>query len=760
VTSGFLENHVGRDARAVLSTILPELRASEPDLPAPPDVSPERMTFELAQAVVRLLNHVAEPHGLMVILDDLHHADEQSLAVSGVLAREISRAKVLFAGTYRDAEVGRTHPLAGVLSDLSRLSHYERITLSGLARDDVARLLSQSKEGATYPLDSIMAATDGNSLFVTEIIRASAGQPKSADKIGPAALLPRSLREVILGRLRVLSADCRNAVEIASVIGREFDPETVELVGAFDADTVDGTVDEALRIGVFAPVPDGIVRFAHALIRDAIYDEMPRRRRIALHRTIAQVLSASRDFQHESSSHPETIAYHFQEAGLVSEAIDYWEQAANVALHRSAHGEQIRRLEQALHLLSTTKPSQAGDEARPRQREIDEREIQLRLALGNAHTLVDGASSSSCRPEFAAALELCNRYMDAPELERPRFMAVNGLWSYHVMRCDTDELRELVTLQSELAERANSESYRLVASNAEAITRFYEGDFARSLETLDGATQRYNSALARRIARGTAGPWRTSAFLSPTYYAWCLALVGRGDEAERLAARTLAEARQLGTHAHVQALTYVAAVFETTRDVNKAREVSQQIIELAETFGYSSWIGSVGHCVSGWARSCLGEAVEGLAQLQQGFDTFRATGEVLALTYRACFCAETLRRAGKVADAAQLIDATLQAGRGRIEHFFDAELLRTRGDCDLARDDTKGAIAWFRRARDLAHSQSSPLLELRATSSLALCGASDKRLVARLRELKEQLVNGIGEQDLDDATRALAAAKR
>ena len=234
----FLQKQVARGARAMLSTILPELRTSEPDLPEAPDVSPERLTFELAQAVATLLSNLAEPHGLIVILDDLHHADEQSLAILGVLAREISRARIVLVGTYRDAEVGQAHPLAGNLSDLSRLSHYERFTLSGLSREDVARLLSQSKEGVAHSLDSIMAATDGNSLFVTEIIRA-AGQLKSDDKTGSAALLPRSLRDVILGRLRHLSADCRSAVDIASVIGREFVPETVELVGAIDVDTVD-----------------------------------------------------------------------------------------------------------------------------------------------------------------------------------------------------------------------------------------------------------------------------------------------------------------------------------------------------------------------------------------------------------------------------------------------------------------------------------------------------------------------------------------
>ena len=749
--------HVGRDACALLAAILPEMRATYPDLPEAPDLPPERMTFALAQAIASFVTRLAELHPLILILDDVHLADEQSLAVLTVVAKEISRARIMLVCTFRDTEVERSHPLAGILADLSRLAHYDRITLSGLARDDVAQLLAPVTGAATRTIDSIMAATDGNSLFVTEIIRAIAARP-SPTRVHSPVPIPQSLREVILGRLRHLTPDCRKAVDIASVIGQEFAPETVESVGDFDVETVDRTVDEALRSGVFAPTPDGDVRFAHALIRDAIYDELPRRRRVDLHRAIAQALVASFDRQHESGSHPEAIAHHFQEAGLISEAIDYWEQAADIALHRSAHGEQIRRLEQALHLLSTINPSRPGDGGGPEQREIDEREIQFRLVLGNAHNLVEGAGSAAVATQFARALELCNRHPDGPELDRPRFQAVDGLWSFHAMRLDTDETRALVRLQSRLAERADSDGYRLLASKSAAITRFFEGDYALSLESLAVATQHYQAALARRIARGTAGPWRSPALLCPLYHAWCLTLAGRADEGRNLVARSLAEACQLGTHAHVQALTYVAAVWELLREVDKAKETCEEIIGLAERFGYSSWL-AVAHCVRGWTLSYLGDPDVGLAEVRQGWDGYRASGAKLSFTYRACFLADALRRAGHLDEAIKVVEDTLDAGREKIEHFFDAELLRSRGECAMAQGDQQGALSWFGKALELAGNQGAGLLELRAATSLLRCKPSDRTTARRLQRLKDDLGGGVGDADSNDAADALAMAR-
>jgi predicted ATPase len=157
---------------------------------------------------------------------------------------------------------------------------------------------------------------------------------------------------VILGRVQHLSGGGPDVIGVASVIGGEFDPETVESVGGFDVETVDRAVDESLRSGMCEPAPNGAIRFSHALIRDAVYEEMPRRRRIDLHRAIAATLAASFDPARESSIYAEAIAHHFQVGGLIPDAIAYWERAAEIALVRSSHGEQISA-------------SRAGDSANP-----------------------------------------------------------------------------------------------------------------------------------------------------------------------------------------------------------------------------------------------------------------------------------------------------------------------------------------------------------------------------------------------------------
>jgi DNA-binding winged helix-turn-helix (wHTH) protein len=192
-TPSHVLDFVGREGYAALATILPELRTDHPEVAQPPDVSPERLSFELAQAIAALVGRIAEPQGLVLILDDVHWADEQTLGVLGTLAMEIAKARVLVLCSYRDTEVQRQHPLSAVLAGLSRLGNYDRITLAGLGRSEVSQLLSHVASDATQRVDSIIAATDGNCLFVTEIIRAIAAHEIPRDRTDPMRI-PRSVR--------------------------------------------------------------------------------------------------------------------------------------------------------------------------------------------------------------------------------------------------------------------------------------------------------------------------------------------------------------------------------------------------------------------------------------------------------------------------------------------------------------------------------------------------------------------------------------
>ena len=259
--------------------------------------------------------------------------------------------------------------------------------------------------------------------------------------------------------------------------------------------------------------------------------------------------------------------------------------------------------------------------------------------------------------------------------------------------------------------------------------------------------------LERRVSQGKAGPSLSHTMLSPLYNAWCLALVGRADEGLELAQRTLAQALDLGTHSHVQALSYISTIYETTGNYPRLRDVSRQIIEIAEENGYVSWL-AIARCTLGKAIARLEDPAAGLAEAEAGREAYRALGGFLCLTWRQLHLAEILRLNGRPADAISMVDQTLAASTDRFEHFADPELYRVRGECALELGEPEG-LDWLHRAQRMANSRGARLFELRASASILEHG-SDADVVQRLETLGAEIAGGIGEADRERVSQALA----
>lgn len=731
--------HLGAGGPA-LASILPEIRQTFPDIGEMPDYSPERLTFEFTQAICSLLKQSSVQKNVVIFLDDLHCADEQTLQVLSALAREIIRSRILILGTFRDVEVEKDHRLTECLVDLSRLSHYRRLQLSGLTREEVQHFLTTNSQHAGDIVDAVVTKTNGNPLYVTEIGRTAnlsknAGQAPDSDELA----VPQSLKELILGRLIDLSPECTNLLSHAAVVGREIDHKLLEASIKLDSQSVDSLLKEASKAGIVCAGPASTLRFTHIIVRDSLYEEISRSERIATHKLIADIMSETPGSPRTTGGRFETIAHHYQEAGLAQKAINNWEQASVVAIQRSAHGDAIVRLQQAISLLPD---SELPEEQR------DNLEIRLRLSLGSAFTLLEGAGSKESAHEYGRALALCNKYSESTLL----FNTIAGLWGHHAMLCDKEAF-PLVEQMLKIAQEHPSSSRELLASNAHAMTQFFEGNYDSSTSVLKDATQHLEDALELRIARGKTGAWRSHALTSPSYYAWHLALVGQADEAESLAEKTLDQAIHLGTHAHVQALTYLAVVYETTGDFERLRALSDEIIEIAQEYGYAHWL-AVAKCTRGWAIANLGDPTSGLIEAESGRDNYQALGGQLCVTYRNYFLADILRIAGKAPQAIELIENTLHSGKERFEHFYDAELIRLRGDCALEQGDTTSAVSHFRKAYDLAACQGAKLFELRGAVRLVQ-HAPEKKVAQRLRGLYDELYKGLGHSDLCAAEAAL-----
>ncbi len=297
------------------------------DLPVLPAaiLAPERVGEQLdsAEAIVRrvrgYLAALAARQPLVLLLDDLHWADPASLDLLRALARGLADSPLLVLATYRADEVATNHPLARLLPALVREARAARLDLRPLDTTAIGAFITQH-----YTLDAadhdrlagyLARRTEGNALFLGELLRtlesaAVLHETGSGWALGDldGVPVPTLLRQVIAGRLARLGDEDRRLLAVAAVLGQEPPFALWASVGAVEEAALLATAERALAARILEATGVG-VRFAHALIREALYEGVLVPRRQAWHRRAGEVLAAA------PNPDPDAVANHFQRAG-------------------------------------------------------------------------------------------------------------------------------------------------------------------------------------------------------------------------------------------------------------------------------------------------------------------------------------------------------------------------------------------------------------------------------------------------------------
>ncbi len=271
------------------------------DLPVPIQTDPDTTRYLMAEAFAALLEPKDGEPPTVVMLDDLHWADEHAIAVLSHLARR-DELSALLVGTYRDTDLVRSHPLPKLLSDLRREHRVVRIPLQRLSNDEVEEMISGHFGTATAPdiVESIAEETQGNPFFVEEITTHlqdegaidAGGRWISATPISDYGI-PEGVREVIGRRLEHLGADAVSTLEVAAVIGPDFSIDVAGSIAGLDEQAIDAVVEAAMNARSITEGDDADeFSFAHALLRQTLYDGLPTRRRMRIHRAVGEALEA------------------------------------------------------------------------------------------------------------------------------------------------------------------------------------------------------------------------------------------------------------------------------------------------------------------------------------------------------------------------------------------------------------------------------------------------------------------------------------
>ena len=387
---------IGDGARRELAALVPELEgASDPAL-----VDPSAPRFRLFDGITRFVSAVAVRRPLLLVLEDLHWADAPSVLLLRFLVRHAGGAPPLVVATYRGIEVDESHPLADPLHELAR--HGESVTLGGLAPDEVAQYLDATIGGDHgHALAArLHRDTEGHPFFLSELVRLL---ETADDHAAALATVPDGVRALVARRVRRQSAACRALLAVAAVIGREFPLAILRRVAERDDPAgVLELLDEAVAARLVAPptTSQDPYRFTHALIREALYADVPFAERTRLHRHVGEAIEASGV---DRDAHAATLAHHFVAAaadGDPTAALDYCMRAGQQATAVLAHEEAVRHYQRAVALC----------EARPAGE--DARLANVLLELGFAHIRAGDPGAAEAVFLRTAAL---TRTLDLPE---------------------------------------------------------------------------------------------------------------------------------------------------------------------------------------------------------------------------------------------------------------------------------------------------------------------------------------------------------
>jgi DNA-binding SARP family transcriptional activator len=519
---------------AEAARLLPELAPLVPPatvLPVPDGPGAQGRFLEgLCRA---LLAAATGPRAGLLLLDDLHWADDATLDAVGYLARRLDRWPLLLLATWREEDVPRGHHLRRVAAEAQRAGTAGTLSLGRLDRDATAALVGAVAPAHTAAAEELYRRSEGLPLLLVEYLAALDG-----DEDLPA--LPSGARELLQARLERVSEAAWQLLTAAAVIGRSFDVDIVREASGRSDDEAIGAIEELVRLGLVHELsgPGTSYDFSHEQVRLLVYEQAGLARRRLLHRRVAQALARGRDAEDQAAA----IAHHFQLAGHDAEAAAWFARAGERAAALYANREAVAHYQAALAL---GRPEEAA---------------RLQLALGDLHTLLGEygsalaayeAAAARCQPgdlavvehrlgslhhrrgdweaaevHLEAALAALDAAAGADDAFRARLVADQSLTAHR--RGRSDQAAELAVRALELAEAAGDEAALAQCHNLVGMLAARAGDHGRARRHLE-----------RSLAFAQALPDPAARVAALNNLALSHQAAGRLDEAIKLATDAL-----------------------------------------------------------------------------------------------------------------------------------------------------------------------------------------------------------------------------
>ena len=527
---------------------------------------------------------------------------------------------------------------------------------------------------------------------------------------------------------------------MGAVLGREFSYDIISALA--------GIEEEVLQSGLGQLVVDELLYqrgrpprsryfFKHALIQDAAYQSLLKRTRQQYHERVAKLLEDR--FPELARTQPELVAHHYTEANCPAQAIVYWHKAGTAAARQFAYVEAIDQFRRGLALV----------EALSDMRERAECELDLQMALGPALYATKLPSHPDVGRAYARAWELCRQLEDDPR----GFTALRGLQLQHQNLLEMEKAQHFAEEALHVAERLDDAARLVGAHIALGTVLFNQGK-------LEPALAHYRRAFELFDPNMQFPDWPGShpgvlCQLWPALISWMLGHPDRSLDELRAAIRS---AETLGHPLTLaQTLCWAAFVHIFRREPSAVADYAQRALRICEEH-HIAHHHAFALCENGWALGVSGDSEKGLAQIEQGLDSFGlGASQHILLTLQA----DAQLAIGKPEAALASVIAGLEAVEKTGGAPLEAELHRLKGEALLAGAGTVSeAEAAFEKGIDVARRQNAKSWELRCATSLARLRRQQGRpqeAVALLGPILDWFTEGFDTADLKEAKALLDA---
>ena len=484
-------------AREELARLLPELGPAASG-PLPTAVDQASRLFEL---VLGVITRLAEEQPTVLVFEDLHWADRSTIDLLAFLVRTLRSSRVLLVATYRTEEIHRRHPLRPLLLSLERVRTVQRLDLAPFNRGEVREQLDAIEGAPVDPglAERVFERSEGNAFLAEELMGAVRGGA-DIEHLSP------SLRDLLLARADQLDDATRQVLRVVAVAGRRVPDRLLAAVAGLAEPVLLGALRDATEHQLLIADHTGYA-FRHALVREAVYEDMLPAERVRLHTAYGEAVEADPDLAGDEGSAAAALAHHWYAAHDMPRALAAAVKAARHATASYAPGDALRHLEWALEIwpqvadadartgldrvalveLAAAAAISAGQEHRALAlvdealAEVDREAQPVRAAL-LLERRSDAVRWKSTGEELAALEEAAALLPDEPTVAGAVILA--GLGRNHLMRGELTAARAVCERAVEVARAAGDRRMEASALTTLGSAVGYLGDLPGGLATL------------------------------------------------------------------------------------------------------------------------------------------------------------------------------------------------------------------------------------------------------------------------------------